>query len=394
MAGTTETERHGTITGTEKKTWETRARPRTSIFWENVLSHVWRCRCNVFFSKKYQDIVVFHKHKLTMAGTSEPEQHGTRRGTDKNTWETRERHRTSIFWENVLSHVWRCRYNAFFSKKYQEIVVFHKHKLTMAGTTEPEQHGTRTGTEKKNTRNTRIQRQKNVRKGVPPPWVHFYNGKKCTGGRPTPLSTFLQRQKMYWRASHPLEYLQGQKMYSRASHPLEYIFTTAKNVLEGVPPPWVHFYNGKKCTGGRPTPLSTFLQGQKMYWRASHPLEYIFTRAKKMYPRASHPLEYIPKQKNVTTHVGRPWVHFLYSLSVKKMYWRGWEALEYIFILQKKCTQGGGTPLGTFSLLIPRQENVLKGVGPPPVHFQKKMYWHKGDVFLLYLFWGGGWFLG
>ena len=46
----------------------------------------------------------------------------------------------------------------------------------------------------------------------------------------------------------------------------------------------------------------------------------------------------------------------------------------------------------TFSLLIPRQENVLKGVGPPPVHFQKKMYWHKGGVFLLYFFffWGGG----
>ena len=411
---------------------ETRARPRTNIFWENVLSHVWRCRYNVFFSKMYQDIVVFHKHKLTMAGTSEPEQHGTRRGTDKKTWETRERHRTSIFWENVPSHVWRCRYNVFFSKKYQEIVVFHKHKLTMAGTTELEQHGTRTGTEKK-TRETQEYKgkkmyarashpleyiftrakkctqgrptplstfftgkkmysrashpleyifttAKNVLEGVPPPWVHFYKGKKCTGGRPTPLSTFLQRQKMYWRASHPLEY----------------IFTTAKNVLEGVPPPWVHFYNGKKCTGGRPTPLSTFLQRQKMYWRASHPLEYIFTRVKKMYSRASHPLEYIftfQNQKNVTAHVGRPWVHFLYSLSVKKMYWRGWEALEYIFILQKKkCTQGGGTPLSTFSLLIPRQENVLKGVGPPPVHFLKKMYRHKGDVFWLYLFGGGGGF--
>ena len=369
----------------------------------------------------YQDIVVFHKHKLTMAGTSEPEQHGTRRGTDKKTWETRERHRTSIFWENVLSHVWRCRYNVFFSKKYQEIVVFHKHKLTMAGTTELEQHGTRTGTEKKkhekhkNTKakkctqgrptplSTFLQGQKNVLEGVPPPWVHFSRAKKCTQGRPTPLSTFLQRQKMYWRASHPLEYiftraknvlegvpppwvhfyngkkctggrptplstfLQRQKMYWRASHALEYIFTRTKNVLEGVPPPWVHFYNGKKCTGGRPTPLSTFLQGQKMYWRASHPLEYIFTRVKKMYSRASHPLEYIftfQNQKNVTAHVGRPWVHFLYSLSVKKMYWRGWEALEYIFILQKK--------------------NVPKGVGRPWVHFLysspvKKMYWRGWD---------------
>ena len=149
MAGTTETERYGTRTGTEKKTWETRARPRTNIFWENVLSHVWRCRYNIFFSKKYQDIVVFHKHKLMMAGISEPEQHGTRRGTEKKTWETRARPRTNIFWENVLSHVWRCRYNIFFSKKYQDIVVFHKHKLTMAGISEPEQHGTRRGTDKK-----------------------------------------------------------------------------------------------------------------------------------------------------------------------------------------------------------------------------------------------------
>ena len=46
--------------------------------------------------------------------------------------------------------------------------------------------------------------------------------------------------------------------------------------------------------------------------------------------------------------------------------------------------------MSTFSLLIPRQENVLKGVGPPPVHFHKKMYRHKGDVFLLFFFWGGG----
>ena len=37
----------------------------------------------------------------------------------------------------------------FFSKRYQEIVVFHKHELTMAGTTETERHGTRMGTEKK-----------------------------------------------------------------------------------------------------------------------------------------------------------------------------------------------------------------------------------------------------
>ena len=278
MAGTTETEGHGTRTGTEKKTWETRARPRTSIFWENVLKHVWRCRYNVFFSKKYQDIVVFHKHKLTMAGTSEPEQHGTRRGTDKKTWETRERHRTSIFWENVLSHVWRCRYNVFFSKKYQEIVVFHKHKLTMAGTTELEQHGTRTGTEKK-----KHEKHKNTK------------AKKCTQRRPTPLSTFLQGQKNVRKGVPPpwVHFYKGKKMYSRASHPLEYIFTRAKNVLKGVPPPWVHFYKGKKCTQGRPTPLSTFLERQKMYSRASHPLEYIFRRAKKMYSRASHPLEYI-----------------------------------------------------------------------------------------------------
>ena len=42
-----------------------------------------------------------------------------------------------------------------FSKKYQEIVDCHKHELTVAGTTETERHGTRMGTEKKNTRNTR-----------------------------------------------------------------------------------------------------------------------------------------------------------------------------------------------------------------------------------------------
>ena len=227
---------------------------------------------------------------------------------------------------------------------------------------------------------------------------------------------------MYARASHPLEYiftrggtplstfLQGQKMHSRASHPLEYIFTRAKNVLKGVPPPCVHFYNGKKCTGGRPTPLSTFLQRQKMYWRASHPLEYIFTRAKNVlegvpppwvhfYKGKKNVLKGVPPpwvhfyiaKKNVTTHVGRPWVHFLYSLSVKKMYWRGWEALEYIFILQKKtCTQGGGTPLSTFSLLIPRQENVLKGVGPLQYIFKKKCTGIRGTYFCSIFFFGGG----
>ena len=54
-----------------------------------------------------------------------------------------------------------------------------------------------------------------------------------------------------------------------------------------------------------------------------------------------------------------------------------------------RCNHRRGTSLSTFSLLIPRQENVLKGVGRPPVHFHKKMYWHKGDVFLLYLLGGG-----
>ena len=272
----------------------------------------------------------------------------------------------------------------FFSKKYQEIVVLHKHKLTMAGTTELEQHGTRTGTEKKNTRNTRIQRQKNVRKGVPPPWVHFYKGKKmyaraphpleyifqgqknvlkgvpprwvhfykskkCTQGRPTPLSTFLQGQKMYWRASHPLEY----------------IFTTAKNVLEGVPPPWVHFYKGKKCTGGRPTPLSTFLQGQKKCTQGRPtPLStFLHSKTKKCNHTRGTSLSTFSllalRQKNVLKGVGgpwvhfciakkkvlkgvgRPWVHFLYSSPGKKMYWRGWDPLQYIFF--KKCTGIRGT---------------------------------------------------
>ena len=40
MAGTPETERHGTRTGNEKKMRETRERHRTILFWENVLSHV------------------------------------------------------------------------------------------------------------------------------------------------------------------------------------------------------------------------------------------------------------------------------------------------------------------------------------------------------------------
>ena len=241
----------------------------------------------------------------------------------------------------------------------------------------------------------------------------FTRAKKCTQGRPTPLSTFFT----------------GKKMYSRASHPLEYIFTTAKNVLEGVPPPWVHFYNGKKCTGGRPTPLSTFLQRQKMYWRASHPLEYIFTRTKNVlegvpppwvhfYKGKKNVLKgvpppwvhfyipkpkkcnrtrgttlstfsllalrqknvlkgvggpwvhfYIAKKKNVLKGVGRPWVHFLYSSPGKKMYWRGWDPLQYIF--KKKCTGIRGTYFGSIFLGggFWAKKNVLKGVGGPWLHF-------------------------
>ena len=165
-------------------------------------------------------------------------------------------------------------------------------------------------------------------------------------------------------------------MYSRASHPLEYIFTRAKNVLKGVPPPWVHFYKGKKCTGGRPTPLSTFLQGQKKCTQGRPtPLStFLHSKTKKCNHTRGTSLSTFSllalRQKNVLKGVGGPWVHFC--------------------IAKKKCTQGGGTPLSTFSLLIPRQENVLKGVGPPPVHLKKKMYRHKGDVFLLYLFGGGG----
>ena len=48
----------------------------------------------MFFSAKSiktQDIVVFHKHKLTMAGTTETERHGTRTGTEKNKHEKHEK---------------------------------------------------------------------------------------------------------------------------------------------------------------------------------------------------------------------------------------------------------------------------------------------------------------
>ena len=167
-----------------KKTRETQERHRTSIFWENVLSHVWGCRYNDFFRKKYQEIVVFHKHELTMAGTTETEQHGTRTGTEKKKYEKHEKDiERAFFWENVLSHVWRCRYNVFFSKKYQEIVVFHKHELTMAGTTETEQHGTRTGTEK----NKHEKHEKDIERA-------FFLG-KCTFACLTlPIQCFFQQK--------------------------------------------------------------------------------------------------------------------------------------------------------------------------------------------------------
>ena len=60
---------------------------------------------------------------------------------------------------------------------------------------------------------------------------------------------------------------------------------------------------------------------------------------------------------------------------------------NYIFYTAKKtCNHRRGTSLSTFSLLTPRQKNVLTDVGRPPVHFHKKMYLQKGDVFLLYFF--------
>ena len=91
-----------------------------------------------------------------MAGTTETEQHGTRTGTEKNKHEKHEKDIERAFF------LGKCTFacltlpiQCFFSKKYQDIVVFHKHKLTMAGTTETERHGTGTGTERKNMRNTR-----------------------------------------------------------------------------------------------------------------------------------------------------------------------------------------------------------------------------------------------
>ena len=106
-------------------------------------------------------------------------------------------------------------------------------------------------------------------------------------------------------------------MYSRASHPLEYIFFLQyKNVLKGLPPPSIHFFDGERV--------------KKMYSRTSHVCGYIFLFWNvKMYSRGWDALEYI-------------------FFAIVKMYSRGWDALEYIFCPCK---------------------NVLKGVGRPPVHF-------------------------
>ena len=205
--------------------------------------------------------------------------------------------------------------------------------------------------------------QKNVLKGVPPPWVHFYNGKKCTGGRPTPLSTFLQRPKMYWRASHPLEY----------------IFTRTKNVLEGVPPPWVHFYKGKKnVLKGVPPPWVHFYipkpkKCNRTRGTTSSTFSLLALRQKNALKGVGGPWVhfYIAKKKNVLKGVGRPWVHFLYSSPGKKMYWRGWDPLQYIF--KKKCTGIRGTYFGSI---------FLGGGGGFGL---KKMYW-RGWEALGYIF--------
>ena len=86
----------------------------------------------------------------------------------------------------------------------------------------------------------------------------------------------MARERVSRKKTRETQEYKGKKMYARASHPLEYIFTRAK-----------------KCTQGRPTPLSTFLH------------------------------------------------------------------------CKKKCNHTRGTSLSTFSLLALRQKNVLKGVGGP-----------------------------
>ena len=78
----------------------------------------------------------------------------------------------------------------------------------------------------------------------------------------------------------------------------------------------------------------------------------------------------ILQKKNVLKGVGRPWVHFLYSSPGKKMYWRGWDPLQYIFI--KKCTGIRGTYFCSIFFFLGgfwAKKNVLKGVGPPWLHF-------------------------
>ena len=92
--------------GTEKKKYDKHEKDTERAFFGKMYFRMSDVADTMFFfSKKYQEIVVFHKQELTMAGTTETERHGTRMGTEKKTRETQERHRTSIFWENVLSHV-------------------------------------------------------------------------------------------------------------------------------------------------------------------------------------------------------------------------------------------------------------------------------------------------
>ena len=95
--------------------------------------------------------------------------------------------------------------------------------------------------------------------------------KKCNQGPPTPFSTFFLAQKppppqkkkieQKYVPLMPVHFFK--KMYWRGPHPLQYIFLPGDEQ--------------RKCTQGRPTPLSTFFFCNiKMYSRASHPLQYIF----------------------------------------------------------------------------------------------------------------------
>ena len=104
-----------------------------------------------------------HDEKYTMAREWVP------RKNTRNTRKTQNEHFVGKCTFACLTLQIQC----FFLQNVSKNSFFHKHELTMAGTTETEQHGTRTGTEKKHEKHKKdIERDtkaKNVLKGVPPP---------------------------------------------------------------------------------------------------------------------------------------------------------------------------------------------------------------------------------